>query len=241
MTVTPHHRVRPWVRGHHSSTCGVRRCLCSFGLLHRIPFVLMHNNNRSNCVTANSHHHRGNQIKSPPSQGIALSHLLLVRLARATHSDAKVIFLEGACCVVIWNLLQSSDPATARILSGPFDASDCNAALGRWLLLQLWLRREQMRLASFLQCGCGAPRPEETPQAIRTGTDPRDRSRRRRSRGNDASTPWRPSLAAISENGAPTRAAAGALDGKKTADGAEKHNAVVSRRVLPRDHSDHYR
>ncbi|RRT49174.1 hypothetical protein B296_00050176, partial [Ensete ventricosum] len=135
MTVTPHHRVRPWVRGHHSSTCGVRRCLCSFGLLHRIPFVLMHNNNRSNCVTANSHHHRGNQIKSPPSQGIALSHLLLVRLARATHGDAKVIFLEGACCVVIWNLLQSSDPATARILSGPFDASDCNAALGRWLLL----------------------------------------------------------------------------------------------------------
>ncbi|XP_064966635.1 uncharacterized protein LOC135613531 [Musa acuminata AAA Group] len=98
-----------------------------------------------------------------------------------------------------------------------------------------------MRLASFLQCGCGAPRPEEKPQAARTGTDPRDRGRRRRSRGNDASKPWRPSLAAISENGAPTRAAAGARDGKMTADGAEKHKAVVSRRVLPRDHSDHDR
>ncbi|CAL9094869.1 unnamed protein product [Musa acuminata var. zebrina] len=98
-----------------------------------------------------------------------------------------------------------------------------------------------MRLASFLQCGCGAPRPEEKPQAARTGTDPRDRGRRRRNRGNDASTPWRPSLAAISENGAPTRAAAGARDGKMTADGAEKHKAVVSRRVLPRDHSDHDR
>ncbi|CAL9120316.1 unnamed protein product [Musa textilis] len=98
-----------------------------------------------------------------------------------------------------------------------------------------------MRLASFLQCGCGAPRPEEKPQAARTGTDPCDRRRRRRSRGNDASTPWRPSLAAISENGAPTRAAAGARDGKATADGAEKHKAVVSRRVLPRDHSDHHR
>lgn len=113
MTVTQRHSVRPWPRGHHSSTCGVRRCLCSFGLLQRISFVLVHNNNRSNCVTAASQSHRGPPTKSPQSQGIVLSHLLLIWLTRATHSDSQVIFLEGSCCAVIWSLLQSSDPATA--------------------------------------------------------------------------------------------------------------------------------
>ncbi|CAL9090677.1 unnamed protein product [Musa acuminata var. zebrina] len=104
-----------------------------------------------------------------------------------------------------------------------------------------------MRLADFLQCSCGAQWPEKAlPETRAAGAPiglpaaPREERRRRRRRvgeaGNDATTTWRPSLAAISEN-----CSAAARDGKTTAGGAAKAKGGVSRRVFPRANSDDHR
>ncbi|WOK96445.1 hypothetical protein Cni_G05152 [Canna indica] len=105
-----------------------------------------------------------------------------------------------------------------------------------------------MRLADLLQCGCGAPWPEEAQPAtgaaeapLGSSAAPRNSRRRRRGgTGSSAFTPWRPSLSAISENGS-TAAAAAARDGKVTPGGTGKAKAGFSRRVLPRSHSDDHR
>ncbi|RRT39976.1 hypothetical protein B296_00022231 [Ensete ventricosum] len=100
----------------------------------------------------------------------------------------------------------------------------------------------RMRLTDFLQCGCGAPWPEEALLETRAAgppialpAAPREERRRRRRRGgeagNDATTTWTPSLAAISEN-----CSAAARDGR-----AAKAKGGVSPRVLPRANSDDHR
>lgn len=101
-----------------------------------------------------------------------------------------------------------------------------------------------MRLADFLQCSCGATWPEEALPETRAADAPiglpaalrEERRRRGGEAGNDATTTWRPSLAAIFEN-----CSAAGRDGKTTAGRVAKAKGGVSRRVLPRANGDVHR